>query len=261
MAKLVLAVLVAALGVRAQAIALVEKGRAAEIRLPAGADVSSRHAAEEIATYVEKMSGVRPRIVEGLGDGGAGPRVVVGTLAKLKGAPDDLRRRLEAERSYEAGALSVRGETLWVVGKEPVAEVYAAYRLLDRLGVKWLQIPTKEDPGEFVPSRREIVVEPFEEVRAPAFERRYLTQVCSWYWPIPTNSIDFLVRCGLQGRSCVACPYPLGREKKVDLKTWDDFFYSRLSDRLQTLGGGHVMFTGAIPPEKYFASQIGRAHV
>jgi len=236
------------------ALDLVKGGAAAEIRVPAASEVSSRHAAEELARYVGKMSGVTPEVrVAPPTQSSSSSRVIIGTLATLKDLPDDIRSRLAAEKSHEASVLSVRGETLWIVGKEGVAELNAVHRLLDKLGVRWLQIATKEDPGEYVPERKEIALEPFEEYRSPAFARRSLHLVASAPWPISTNSIDFLQRNGMQGHSCGCGPFPFGLERRIrDLVAYTNFFNARWPAAEQTLGGGHCMFNRAMPPATFF---------
>ena len=228
----------------------VSAGKAAPIRLSKSAGASSRHAAEELAHYIGKMTSARPEIMT---SNVKGPCVVIGTLSTLKDVPCDIRRKLNAEKSGEASVLSVRGETFWIVGKESVAELYAVYRLLDRLGVRWLQVATKEDPGEFVPTYREIALEPFEEYRAPKFSRRCFNLVASAPWPIATNSVDYLLRNGFQPHSSGCGPYPIGEEHRMhDLGSYTNFWNARWSPAEQSLGGGHVMFFGAIPATKYY---------
>ena len=96
-------------------------GRSAVIEIAALPTPSSIHAADELATYLGRISGARPKTVRGASS--ARPRVVIGTLDTLGAVPDDIVRKLGAMKSYESSVLSVRGDTLWIVGKEPTAEL------------------------------------------------------------------------------------------------------------------------------------------
>jgi hypothetical protein len=224
-------------------------GRSAVIEIAALPTPSSIHAADELATYLGRISGARPKTVRGASS--ARPRVVIGTLDTLGAVPDDIVRKLGAMKSYESSVLSVRGDTLWIVGKEPTAELRGVYRLLEKLGVRWFQAWTPEDPGDYVPARKTVALKPFEEYREPAFSTRNFGQCSSFNEPIPTNGMDVLRRNGFKPMPMFAAPYPHGRESWLKRPDWMFYFASRIAPRDQKMGGGHGTFHDVAPHGKY----------
>lgn len=242
---------------------LADGGEAATVVIPPVPTPSSVYAADELATYVGRMTGTKPAVVRGATD--ARPRVVIGNLETLENVPADLKAKLSAMKSYEASVVSVRGDILWIVGKEPTAELRGVYRLLEKLGVRWFQAWTKDDPGDYVPSVKALAVAPFEEYREPAFATRGLGQCSSFNEPIPTNGMDVLRRNGFKPMPMFAAPYPFGREGWCKRPDWMFYFASRIAPRDQKLGGGHGTFHEVAPHGKflkthpeYFALQDGK---
>ncbi|MBI2192759.1 MAG: DUF4838 domain-containing protein [Planctomycetes bacterium] len=122
-----------------------------------------RHAAEEIQRYIERISLARPAVVTQPGN--AHRRIVlVGESAR--------RRRLfpeldPARMEREAYVLHTRGDHLLVLGGSPRGTLYAAYDLLERLGVRWW---TPQD--ELVPNRMLLELPPLRvQVRPPLMYR------------------------------------------------------------------------------------------
>ena len=174
----------------------VKDGKARPIALPEAAFASSRLAAQELADYTEKATGVRPEVVTGEATPGA---VVIGSLATLKDVPAAVRAELARSRSSEASASAEDGGRFWIVGKADVAELYGTYRLMeDQLGVRWLKPWEKEDPGEIVPKAKAAVLDGRPTLRAPYFARRRLDMTGSNCAFVPYHGAAWVYRVGLQ---------------------------------------------------------------
>ena len=223
---------------------LFDGGSGVRISVPAKPEPSSLLAAEELTTYIGRATGVVPAV--GVADGAAA--VVVGTIETLSGLPAGVRERLLEMPEKEASWTGVADGKLWFVGKEESAELGAVYRFLEeRLGVRWFNVPTPEDPGEYVPSLKTIAFEPFSRFRAPDFGIRRLDYTGAACFPLPTNSMTYAVRIGFQvpPTQQIAIPYdnpgsPLTR-----------FFAPRQPRRMQSLGGWHHSFRQGNPPETF----------
>jgi len=61
------------------------------------------------------------------------------------------------------------GHYVFLSGRTPVAVLYAAYELLQRLGVRWF---APGEMGEHIPDRQEIIMPAMHEYREPAMELR-----------------------------------------------------------------------------------------
>ena len=137
------------------AVPLVKEGRAvATIVLPPGPTATFRTAADEIAAYVEKISGARLPV------GGAqhgGSRIVLEVAPKMFPEEDAFR-------------IVTRPDEVRLVGGGEAGVLYAAYALLEDLGVRWL-VPGRE--GEVVPARRSIAYPRTDRRETPAFRCRF----------------------------------------------------------------------------------------
>ena len=158
-------------------VPLVHEGQPqAEIVLPADADAYLQQAAEEILTYVERISGARLPQTHRLPDG---PAVVLGPPA-LELAPD-LRDALQEVSSVqrlnpvdEGFAIVVRDGRVLLAGNSTLAVRHAAYAFLEALGVRWY---FPGEIGEVVPSRSTLQVsEDLYVIEAPDFPIRRI-----WY--------------------------------------------------------------------------------
>ena len=199
----------------------------------AAAHESSKLAAQELSDYVRKATG-RDLPCE----------VVIGTLDTLDNVPDGVRERLGRMTRPEASWTGFADGRLWFVGKEETAELYAVYRFLEsRLGVRWFQAATKDDPGEYVPQLDRIELGPFSEFREPAFPIRRLDGTGIGAHRIPERAITCAVRNGFQ-------VYPMYDRRILYNETNSPlyrFFAPRNRRAEQQLGGGHLTFVSAMP--------------
>lgn len=119
-------------------------------------------AAQRLQHYIARMSGAElPIVAEDTASDG--PAVYVGRTH----ASAAVQQRLEARRPpAEASLVSVAGETVHIVGADPIGVLHGAYFLLEDLGCRWW-FPAPW--GTVVPSRRTIALPEGEQYRAPDF--------------------------------------------------------------------------------------------
>lgn len=230
---------------------LVDGVNYATVVLPAEATESTRLAATELTNYVCKATGVAlpVEVGEGKRDGAS---VIVGTLATLKGVPKEIVRRLKATDNPEAACLATWDKVLWIVGKEPVAELYATYHFLEsKLGIRWFQAPVKEDPGEWVPRHDKLVLPAFAEFREPTFTLRRLDAVSCLTEHLAENAISTAIRNGYQVFPPFGTPIPSAEKDARAHRFWE----SRVEkNRMNVGGGGHLTFLSVLPPKPFFES-------
>jgi len=143
-------------------VVLVERGMAvATIVLPDDAAPDEQRAAAELQEHVRRMSGAELPV----GVAGAplaGVQVLIG-----RAAPQE---RILAEGADPASFhLRVAGDTVALAGRSAEGTLFAAYELLEQLGVRWFL------PGELgtvVPPQQTLAVAPQDRVHAPAFAAR-----------------------------------------------------------------------------------------
>ena len=113
---------------------LVKNGKPAVIVLPENADPSSLLAAQELSEYTGKVTGVRLPVVKGKSD--AKNKVYIGSLVTLKNIPASAKKALRSAKQDEAHYIKAEGNTLWIIGKQEVAELYGTYQFIeDKRGV------------------------------------------------------------------------------------------------------------------------------
>ncbi len=145
----------------AAALDLARNGRAlVPIRVRAEATAAERHAAGELATYLEKISGAAFTIETGPG---SAPSIEVGWTDAIRSAGLDVHTLGPEEwivRSEEG--------RLWLTGGSPRGTLYAVYHFLeDDLGVGWW---TPWD--ETVPRRKRLRVGRLDRRGEPTFSYR-----------------------------------------------------------------------------------------
>jgi len=132
-------------------------------------------AAEEIQTYIEKMSGVRLEIVT-VGEplNGRFP-VFVGSAADGT-LDEEIRKQSDDPGSF---ALVVNDEGIMVRGLSPSGTLFGAYELLEQVGVRWFM------PGELglvIPRMTTVRIRQQRTTQNPSFPARHLQGVRSPQW-------------------------------------------------------------------------------
>ena len=241
------------LAVRAEKpVTLVDGSRVAAVVIAANAEESSKLAAEELTNYVRKVTGVALKVKsESEKVKSEAGSVYIGTLKAYPGTvPAAAKAYLESSKKAEASWTGTVDGNLHIVGKKETAELYATYHFIEtKLGVIWFKAPIKEDPGEYVPQAKTLVLAPYAESREPAFEIRQLNMCCAHALPPPYGKIT-ATRLGFQT--------PSSAMKRIIHEPGTEgyrFYRPRQREDDVHLGGGHMMFPEPIPPKRF-----GKAH-
>ena len=141
----------------AEDLVLVDGGR------PLGAIVAAEQdarAANELRTYLLKMTGSELDVVEQATDG---PRIVLGALG------EDECNRLDL--GLDGFVMRREGDVLRLAGATPTGTLNAVYRFLDRQGVRWY-LPG--EVGEVVPQRDTLAVGDLDVIERPDYLHRVI---------------------------------------------------------------------------------------
>ena len=173
---------------RATAATLAEGGRTDyRIVIAAQAIPSERYAAEELARYLERMTGAKLPIVTDAEP--AQPKeILLGDNAHLRslGAAIDF-----AKLGAEGYVTRTAGDRLVIVGGRPRGTLYGVYALLEeKLGMRWF---TPEI--DFVPERKRLELPRLDETHIPALAYREV------YWTEMLRDADFAARHRLNGNN------------------------------------------------------------
>ncbi|MFZ4775545.1 MAG: DUF4838 domain-containing protein [Terrimicrobiaceae bacterium] len=146
---------------------LAEDGRAVmSIVLSPQASDSTKGVADELAGYLQRITGARFAVTNG--DGHAG--ILLGTLAEFPnpklGGGLQIRNGFDGREAY---AIRTEGERLLLVGATDLGVSHAAFRLLEALGCRWF-FPSPA--WEVVPSIPKLRVEINETDRPAILARR-----------------------------------------------------------------------------------------
>lgn len=144
----------------------------ATIVVDANAGLWERRAAEDLAEYVHRITGVRLQAATAAA--AEGPLIVVGRAA-LRTNPSlaaKLQRIAKSNPVVQADAIIVRrdGQRLYIAGSNDESHYFAVSWLLQHWGCRWY-MPT--DFGEHVPRRTTLAVDALDHVHAPPFELRH----------------------------------------------------------------------------------------
>ena len=226
---------------------LVRDGKTAEIVLPVNVHPSTKLAAQELAEYTEKVTGKKPAVVKGKSN--APNKVFIGTLDTLKNIPVSALKALKAAKQEEAHFVCAKGNTVWIIGKQEVADLYATYQFIeDKLGIRWLKPADKNDSGEYVPKKVQISFPDFEKFREPAFAFRRIDQCGSYGNVIPVQGKTWATRNGYQTPPAYGTPIPYDKPESFKCK----FYSARIPRSKNKLGGGHLTFAQAMPAKTTF---------
>ena len=215
------------------------------------AEESSVLAAQEITNYVARLTGRMLPIVREVPPTGA--VLLIGTRAKFPGTvPKAALSKLNATKKTESYWIGVAENRMCIVGWEEVAELYGAYHFLeDKLGIRWFQMATKDDPGDYVPPHRDAVeIAPYVEFREPAFTERNLDMCCAATQIPAYRSQELYLRNGYRIHTCRRW-WP--KEKVTQFPAIPEYYGPRVPRRRASLGGGHCIFLSCWPKdEKHF---------
>ena len=124
-------------------------------------------AAEELAKYVEAMSGVKLPVVEGGGE--VGKPILIGRAADENPA--------DAGIKHDGFVVDIEPDRIKLFGGRDRGTLYAVYDLLQRLGCSW---PLPGEDYEFVPESPELTLEPGRRVSNPRFPMRSFCEDASY---------------------------------------------------------------------------------
>ena len=146
----------------------------ASIVLAADAGEVERLAATELQVHIKKMSGAEIPIVTSPGQGNA-VKVIIG------GGASRASRGTAGAGGDEPASFRIRvtSDTILLVGRTGRGTLYAAYDLLEQLGVRWFM------PGEIgtvIPESRTVAVRQQDGVQRPAFAERLLLAIGDAEW-------------------------------------------------------------------------------
>ncbi len=160
----------------------------AAIVLPAEADENEQLAAEELAGFVERISGARlPIVRDAAAVGGALPIRIGLSLAA------DAAQAIEAGGDDPASFLvRVKPDGVWLAGLSSHGTLYAAYELLEQSGVRWFM---PGEVGTVVPEAKTVSWRVQETVQHPGFAGRKLSDMRSpsereWYRRMRMGGFD-----------------------------------------------------------------------
>jgi len=152
------------------AVCLVREGKPlAALVLPAEPHEDERLAAEELHVHLEKMTGANLPIVSG-----QPPEGLVPVRIGLALVPDAEARIRKQSNDPAAFSLTVRPGSVELAGLSPEGTLFAAYELLEQLGVRWYM------PGELgtvIPKTKTVALQVGRSERVPSFPHRHLQTV------------------------------------------------------------------------------------
>ncbi len=160
----------------AAGVTLVKEGKAnAVLILPDAPAPDETLAAAELADHFEKISGAKLATAQN----GAIPEGLIPIRIGLALGPDAEAKIKAVGSDPAAFLLAVREDGIHLAGLSPEGTLFAAYELLEQLGVRWC-LPG--DLGTVVPSAKTIALPIQETLQVPAFGGRNLQGVTDKTW-------------------------------------------------------------------------------
>ncbi|MFH1919187.1 MAG: DUF4838 domain-containing protein [Planctomycetota bacterium] len=213
------------------AVAIASDGEPfAHIVLPADSTPTEEFAAAELQRYLLRISDAEVPIV-GEGEGGEGPRVLIGRTAIGEQALNEL-----VSDDTDAFLVKRTGDALVLAGRSQRATLYAVYDFLeDDLGCRWLA------PGpdwEEIPALSTIAISEVDRAESPAMDYRFLR----------------LTMGGEPGSWEEAC-LDWAVKQKINVGRW---WPTELPEASAIRGGfrgwmsPHLMIPSLLPPSVYF---------
>ena len=166
----------AVLNVSAANLELVKNGVAnVMLVLPDQPAPDEQLAAAELADYFQKISGAEIKIGKNADLAPGAIPVKIG----LALCPDAAERVKAAGSDPAAFMLRVQKDGVWLAGLSPEGTLFAAYELLEQLGVGWY-LPG--DLGTVIPSSKTIVLPIQQTIQIPSFKGRHLQAIGDNTW-------------------------------------------------------------------------------
>lgn len=163
-------------GAGVEAVDLVRDGAPrAVLVLPAGPQADEMLAAREIAEYVLRMSGALVPTVTNPPAAPAGLPIYIGQQL-FPGSEATIKAVGADAASF---IVSVNPGGIRLAGLSPEGTLFAAYELLEQLGVRWFM---PGDIGTVIPSNRTVRLAVQETVQVPSFGARLLQQGTFGAW-------------------------------------------------------------------------------
>lgn len=224
-------------------------------------------AASEIQTYLQKISGATLPVREGVVDSPAslasGIVVATGTASgDAEQAPVTLPsewltpvgRQLQAVKE-DGFAIRTMGEQVVLAGTNERSILYAAYRFLEHLGVRFFApvFPFYDGWAEHVPSEASIRIAALNILEVASFKhrRKYVEEGWSHTPRTVTQLLDWMVK---QRLNVLVYPYDYEALGIVSWDSWRVELIPELAKRgivLQVGGHGYQSF---LPPSRYQAA-------
>ncbi|NQU39008.1 MAG: DUF4838 domain-containing protein [Lentisphaerae bacterium] len=139
---------------------------AAALVLPDQAHADEELAARELQDHIEKMAGATLEIVRGSASGTLLP-IRIG-LSLTPGAQTEIEAESKDPAAYR---VSVAPDGVGLAGLSPEGTLFAAYELLEQLGVRWYM---PGDLGAVIPKAPTLALPAGRTVYAPSFPARHL---------------------------------------------------------------------------------------
>jgi hypothetical protein len=157
-------------------IELVKNGETNVILiLPDKSAPDEKLAADELSEYFEKISGVKIKTAKNA----ELPEGLIPIKIGLSLCPDAAEIVKTVGSDPASFMLKVQKDGIWLAGLSPEGTLFAAYELLEQLGVGWYM------PGELgtvIPSAKTIVLSTQQTVQSPSFRGRTLQAIGDNKW-------------------------------------------------------------------------------
>ncbi len=162
---------------------LFDNGKSAwKIVIPEKADAAERYAAEELQTFLHKISGVKIAIAAS--DAPEENSIIIGSPATSPAVKKNAALLRLKPGNTEMLTVKTMGKKLYLAGNNPRGALYAVYTFLQKqLGCRWFW---PGDDGEFIIKRAVYQLPELDYSSAPSFRFREMTP-CGMHYHVPTE--------------------------------------------------------------------------